>query len=117
MSRRASPPNGSTERELDINGHRARTDPSSVRLRWSGRQRRWEEAPRPTSSSSFRSKGLRTDNVEIIGDASAAHRLVHGEGLDLVEQLHRDGLAGKVDLVYVDPPYASDRELNEETPT
>ena len=51
---------------------------------------------------------LRT--VEIIGDAPQPHRLVHGDGLDVLRALEAEGVAGKVDLVYVDPPYASDRD-------
>lgn len=37
-------------------------------------------------------------------------RLVHGDVLDVTRSLEREGLRGKVDLVYVDPPYASDRD-------
>jgi DNA modification methylase len=48
--------------------------------------------------------------VEIAGESSAAQRLVHGDGLDLVAALELEGLSGKVDLVYVDPPFASDRD-------
>jgi DNA modification methylase len=39
-----------------------------------------------------------------------AQRLIHGDVLDLTSSLAREGLTGKVDLVYVDPPYASDRD-------
>lgn len=39
-----------------------------------------------------------------------AHRLVHGDGLDVLGALEAEGLGGGVDLVYVDPPYASDRD-------
>jgi adenine-specific DNA-methyltransferase len=46
--------------------------------------------------------------VEVAGDG--AHRLVHGDVLDLARTLTAEGLAGQVDLVYVDPPYASDRD-------
>lgn len=42
--------------------------------------------------------------------ADGAHRLVHGDVLDLTRSLALEGLTGKVDLVYVDPPYASDRD-------
>ena len=35
-----------------------------------------------------------------------AARLVHGDALDVARALAREGLAGKVDLVYVDPPFA-----------
>lgn len=39
-----------------------------------------------------------------------AHRLIHGDVLDLTSSLALEGMTGKVDLVYVDPPYASDRD-------
>jgi DNA modification methylase len=38
---------------------------------------------------------------------SAHQRLVHADALDLVRALEGEGLAGSIDLVYVDPPYAS----------
>jgi len=41
---------------------------------------------------------------------STRHSLVHGDALDLVELVRKEGLEGKVDMVYVDPPYASDRD-------
>lgn len=42
---------------------------------------------------------------ERVGDGR--HRLVRADVLDLVALLRAEGLAGSVDLVYVDPPYAS----------
>ena len=49
---------------------------------------------------------------DVTGDPSGprTQRLVHGDVLDLTRALDREGLTGKVDLVYVDPPYASDRD-------
>ena len=41
---------------------------------------------------------------------NGAQRIIHGDVLDLTSALVREGLSGKVDLVYVDPPYASDRD-------
>lgn len=46
--------------------------------------------------------------IERTGDG--AHRLLHGDALDLAALLESEGSAGKVDLVYVDPPFASDRD-------
>jgi DNA modification methylase len=43
--------------------------------------------------------------VERTGDA--CHRLVLGDALDVAQALLAEGMAGKVDLVYLDPPYAS----------
>ncbi len=36
-------------------------------------------------------------------------RIIRGDALDVARGLAAEGLRGKVDLVYVDPPYASDR--------
>src|SRR5690349_19767732 len=77
-------------------------DPSSVRLTWPGR--RWREGDAPPTSAT--TEKLQT--VEIVGDAAAPHRLVYGDGLDVLGALEAEGLDEKVDLVYVDPPYASD---------
>jgi len=38
------------------------------------------------------------------------HRLIHGDGLDGVQSLRNEEMTGKIDMVYVDPPYASDRD-------
>jgi DNA modification methylase len=48
--------------------------------------------------------------VEIAGGATEAHRLVHGDALALARGLEDERLGGKVDLVYVDPPYSSERD-------
>ncbi len=45
---------------------------------------------------------------EIAGDG--AHRLVGGDTLEFARALLHEGLGGQIDLVYVDPPYASDRD-------
>jgi DNA modification methylase len=56
-----------------------------------------------------RSGARRTPRLfDVTGDG--AHRLVHGDVLDLTASLAREGMTGKVDLVYVDPPYASERD-------
>lgn len=99
---------GDTGRAADIRQGRSRAgDAGSVRLSWPGR--RWREARDgdggPTSAPS---KRVRT--VEIVGSSETPHRLVHGDGLDVLHALELEGLGGKVDLVYVDPPYASDRD-------
>ncbi len=46
------------------------------------------------------------------GDAEGprTQRIIHGDVLDLTRALAGEDLGGKVDLVYVDPPYASDRD-------
>ncbi|OJY29257.1 MAG: hypothetical protein BGO98_43550 [Myxococcales bacterium 68-20] len=100
MSRRAPPHVRSRESKS--------TDPNGVRLSWPGR--RWRE--RDDSSVSVEERGSAKEILaaEIVGDASVAHRLVHGDGLDVLGALEAEGLSGGVDLVYVDPPYASDRD-------
>jgi len=75
-----------------------------VRLSWPGRT--WREGDEPPTSAPTD----KLEPVEIVGAAAAPHRLVHGDGLDVLGALEEEGLAGKVDLVYVDPPYASDRD-------
>lgn len=86
---------------------RGRSDgPNSVSLLWPGRT--WREREGEGISAPRPSAGITT--VEIVGNPSEAHRLVHGDGLDVLRALEMEGLSGQVDLVYVDPPYASDRD-------
>lgn len=86
-----------------------------VRLMWPGRQ--WTPANRTkrarvagdACSAEAGSAGLVASRCfDVTGDG--AHRLIHGDVLDLTAALTSEGLAGTVDLVYVDPPYASDRD-------
>lgn len=72
-----------------------------VRLDWPGRRFRATGAPSEIAPKRVRS-------VEVAG--AGEHRLVHGDCLSLSGALALEGLRGKVDLVYVDPPYASDRD-------
>lgn len=84
-----------------------------VRLTWPGKRWRGSSATtRPTFVEPSVPE-LPLSAIEIVGQPSPAsplQRLVHGDGLEVVRALHHEGLAGKVDLVYVDPPYASDRD-------
>ncbi len=67
-----------------------------MRLGWPGRT--WEPG------ASARAEPA----ASILSEAGyAGSRLVHGDALDVARALAREGLAGKVDLVYVDPPFAS----------
>ena len=106
MSRRAplassrSEPRGFAEGRTASNGN-------TIRLSWPGRQwRQGASADQPLSGRA--AKSIRT--LELVGDSKVAHRLIHGDGLDVVGALADEGLTGQVDLVYVDPPYASDRD-------
>jgi site-specific DNA-methyltransferase (adenine-specific)/adenine-specific DNA-methyltransferase len=69
---------------------------ATMRLAWPGRT--WEPGA-PVQAEPASSIPSET------GDARS--RLVHGDALDVARALAREGLAGKVDLVYVDPPFAS----------
>lgn len=77
-------------------------------MSWYGR--RWREHDGPSASVDDRGSVKEIHTAEIVGDASVAHRLIHGDGLDALEALEAEGLGAGVDLVYVDPPYASDRD-------
>lgn len=70
---------------------------ADVALAWDGRSFA-PDAPRPAAPP------ITTD--EEIG-SPAAHRLVHGDALDVARALDEEGLRGEVDLVYIDPPFAS----------
>ncbi len=75
---------------------RVKAPKRELRLTWP--RRSWEpggEAARPGE----------TRKLERTGDG--AQTLVLGDALDLAGVLTSRGLAGKVDLVYIDPPYAS----------
>ena len=52
--------------------------------------------------------------TEIVGGDTSQCRLFHGDNLDVAHVLEREGTAGKAELVYVDPPYASDRDYTAE---
>jgi DNA modification methylase len=78
-----------------------------ARLLWPGRV--WEPGSLPGGQAP------RLQTIELGGDAretglgasEAPARLLHGDALDVALALTGEGLAGKVDLVYVDPPFAS----------
>ena len=74
----------------------AAAGPSPLRLEWPGRA--WVPRAR-------RVRAAQGAVVDEAGDARA--RLVHGDALDVVHALEGEGLGGRVDLVYIDPPFAS----------
>jgi DNA modification methylase len=41
------------------------------------------------------------------GDERSVRRVIQGDALDVARALAREGLAGQVDLIYLDPPYGS----------
>jgi len=76
-----------------------------ARLEWHGRSwRRDTAAPGPAIGTHA------VTTVERCGDADEfrpSARLIEGDCLDVSCALAREGLQGKVDLVYLDPPFAS----------
>jgi DNA modification methylase len=73
--------------------------PPKAELRLTWPRRSWEPGAAPPAAQ------RRCTLEERTGDG--AHTLVLGDALDLAATLHARDLGGKVDLVYIDPPYAS----------
>lgn len=71
-----------------------------ARLAWPGRTWRPGEDRAPPLT-------VRTDEVFGAWDESKKGRLIHGDSLDVARALAHEGLRHKVDLVYIDPPFAS----------
>ncbi len=92
-------------RQSRIRREGARTA-GALRLGWSGRT--WEPAVHRGSGGDLRPQKLemveRADERE--GQAPPV-RLVQGDALDVGQALLGEGLEGRVDLVYLDPPFAS----------
>src|SRR5688572_11528886 len=78
---------------------------SGLRLTWPGR--RWRETDALASVEEGFVGPLEV--VEELGEKPKI-RLIHADALACARTLAAEGLRGKVDLVYVDPPYASDRD-------
>jgi DNA modification methylase len=84
---------------------------SRLRLDWPGRV--WEPdgaaTSRDASPSGPRVNLPRIAPAEVFAPVGAlpAGRLVLGDALDVARALDGEGLGGQVDLVYVDPPFAS----------
>jgi DNA modification methylase len=79
-----------------------------LRLEWPGRA--WEPGgPATERAGAWGVLPARIVPTEVFDDASEAApgRLVLGDALDVAASLGAEGLLGKVDLVYVDPPFAS----------
>ena len=86
-----------------------------VRLVWPGRRWRTEEgqgsAPHSGARSAPRLFDVTPGAAPVTpGTGARSVRMIHGDVLDLTRALTLEGTSGKVDLVYVDPPYASDRD-------
>ena len=74
-----------------------------IQLQWPGREWKTSDRARDNANS-----GQSTEIVDVTG--SGAPRSVHADVLDFTNALGSGNFRGKVDLVYVDPPYASDRD-------
>jgi DNA modification methylase len=82
-----------------------------LRLEWTGRAfEPGQPTPRPATRAIAVERAGRSAS-DPAGDLGAlgerAHRIVFGDALDVAGALAGEGLAGRVDLVYVDPPFAS----------
>jgi len=78
-----------------------------TRLHWPGRT--WqpgEGAPARVAAPMVTTEEVPGASVRA-GGAGRRARLVHGDALDVACALAAEGLSGQVDLVYIDPPFAS----------
>jgi DNA modification methylase len=65
-------------------------------------------APRIVCTEEFRElRASRAPRLDEPAGTRGPGRLVHGDALDIARALGAEGLTGNVDLVYVDPPFAS----------
>jgi DNA modification methylase len=63
----------------------------------------------PAAPTAVTIETVRGSDDDAAGDAASPPvRLVHGDALDVARMLAAEGLAGKVDVVYLDPPFASE---------
>ncbi len=125
-ARTRSPNSASSASSASSPGGAARLAPSSnrerdlgVRLVWPGRRWRTDEqvgaggalqsGPRTVPRLFDVTPGRRGSDLATAAPATPT-RIIHGDVLDLTSTLALEGLGGHVDLVYVDPPYASDRD-------
>jgi 16S rRNA G966 N2-methylase RsmD len=86
---------------------RRKTSPATAALAWPGRKFVTGESP------SGRAPTCRPIEVSDISCASPV-RLIRGDALDVAGSLADEGLAGRVDLVYLDPPFASEADYTHE---
>lgn len=94
-----------TPRKPERAPRRAGDEPHAVRLEWPSRS--WHPGQRSPRSA------VAAKPIERVGDG--AHRLIAGDALEVCDALVAQGLSGKVDLVYVDPPFFSGADYVHET--
>ena len=74
-----------------------------MRLAWPGRK--WE--PGPPRAPLFDKRVATSETVSDGMPEEMPARLIHGDVLEVARAISAEGLTGKVDLVYIDPPFAS----------
>jgi DNA modification methylase len=80
-----------------------------VALDWHGR------VFRPGDGSATQAPSLSlVERWDVVPGQAASGRLIAGDALDVARALAAEGLAGGVDLVYVDPPFASQASYDAE---
>jgi 16S rRNA G966 N2-methylase RsmD len=97
------PPSVKKPRKRGTGGRNPRV--ADVRLDWKGRC----YAPGSSASPDVARESVPIVIEETVGGSDPTVRLIRGDALGVAQALAAEGLAGKVDLVYVDPPYATDR--------
>ncbi len=75
------------------------------------------QAPTPTPQESDGTVPVRVERVLPVGlprrnTEKSGGRLLHGENLSVLNELCREGLEGKVDLIYVDPPFFAGQDFH-----
>jgi 16S rRNA G966 N2-methylase RsmD len=82
---------------------------ADVKLAWAGRS---------FEPGAFKHAGANSESPFVVEERAAEEgvlpldpsvRIIRGDALSIAQGLHTEGLSGQVDLVYVDPPYASER--------
>jgi DNA modification methylase len=88
-----------------------------VRLDWQGRDWQPRRSSRDEHTGDVRAPRIVLTEAlgpavggDADGRAPVRGRLVHGDALDIARALCAEGMKGKVDLVYIDPPFASQAE-------
>src|SRR5258708_39610959 len=81
------------------------TKERGLRLSWPNRN--WEPGGPLASLSHLAPRAVTTETVADARGGAESVRLIHGDALEVAGALVSEGIAGKVDLVYVDPPFAS----------
>ncbi|HMJ52969.1 MAG TPA: DNA methyltransferase [Polyangiaceae bacterium] len=89
-----------------------------VLLTWEGKAEALaslDVAPPPLETQEEILAPAQAVGAELYDDSNRVdNRVIHGDALAVARTLEREGLGGKVDVVYLDPPYASGVDYNHE---